>query len=91
MEAILVEAELQADPLLDSRALSPSRRAELMEEIEDLREVSFKDRDFEFLFDPGKDGAVEDPDLQIQMGFVNLRFADWFSPFWEDEEPFSPI
>ena len=55
------------------------------------REVSFKDRDFEFLFDPGKDGAVEDPDLQTQMGFVNLRFADWFSPFWEDEDPFSPI
>jgi len=91
MEAILVEAELQADLRLDSRALSPSRRAELMEEIEDLREVGFKDRDFEFLFDPGKDGAVEDPDLQTQMGFVNLRFADWFSPFWEDEDPFSPI
>jgi len=91
MEAILVEAECQADLLVDSRALSPSLRAELMEEIEDLREVSFKDRDFEFLFDPGKDGAVEDPDLQIQMGFVNLRFADWFSPFWEDEDPFSPI
>ena len=91
MEAILVEAELQADLRLDNGALNPSRRAELMEAIEDLREVSFKDRDFEFLFDPGKDGAVEDPDLQAQMGFVNLRFADWFSPFWEDEDPFSPI
>jgi hypothetical protein len=91
MEAILVEAELQADLRLDNGALSPSRRAELMEEIEDLRNVSFKDRDFEFLFDPGKDGAVEDPALQTQMGFVNLRFADWFSPFWEDEDPFSPI
>jgi hypothetical protein len=90
MEAILVEAECQADLLLDSRALSPSRRAELMEEIEDLREVSFKDRDFEFLFDPGKDGAVEDPDLQAQMGFLNLTFADWFSPFWEDDDPFKP-
>jgi hypothetical protein len=90
MEAILVEAELQADLLPDSRALSPSRRAELMEEIEDLREVSFKDRDFEFLFDPGKDGAVEDPGLQTQMGFLNLTFADWFSPFWEDDDPFSP-
>ena len=88
MEAILVEAELQADLLLDSRALSPSRRAELMEEIEDLREVSFKDRDFEFLFDPGKDGAVEDPGLQTQMGFLNLTFADWFSPFWEDDDLF---
>jgi hypothetical protein len=90
MEAILVEAECQADLRLDSRALSPSRRAEFMEEIEDLREVSFKDRDFEFLFDPGKDGAVEDPDLQAQMGFLNLTFADWFSPFWEDDDPFKP-
>ena len=90
MEAILVEAECQADLLLDSRALSPSRQAELMEEIEDLREVSFKDRDFEFLFDAGKDGAVEDPGLQTQMGFLNLTFADWFSPFWEDDDPFSP-
>ena len=90
MEAILVEAECQADLLLDSRALSPSGQAELMEEIEDLREVSFKDRDFEFLFDPGKDGAVEDPGLQTQMGFLNLTFADWFSPFWEDADPFSP-
>jgi hypothetical protein len=88
MEAILVEAEFQTDLLLDSSALSPSRQAELMEEIEDLREVSFKDRDFEFLFDPGKDGAVEDPGLQTQMGFLNLTFAAWFSPFWEDEDPF---
>ena len=90
MEAILVEAELQADLLLDSRALSPSRQAELTEEIEVLREVTFKDRDFEFLFDAGKDGAVEDPGLQAQMGFLNLTFADWFSPFWEDDDPFSP-
>ena len=91
MEAILVEAELQADLLLDSGALSPSRQAELMEEIEDLREVSFKDRDFEFLFDPGKDGVVEDPGLQTQMGFLNLTFADWFSPFWEDDDPFGSV
>ena len=91
MEAILVEAECQADLLLDSRTLSPSGQAELMEEIEDLREVSFKDRDFEFLFDPGKDGAVEDPGLQTQMGFLNLTFADWFSPFWEDDDPFGSV
>ena len=90
MEAILVEAEFQADLLLNSRALSPSRQAELMEEIEVLREVSFKDRDFEFLFDPGKDGAVQDPGLQVQMGFMNLGFTDWFSPFWEDDGPLSP-
>ncbi len=54
-----------------------------------LREVSFRDRDFEFLFDQMKDRAVEDPDLRAQMGFVNLRFADWFSPFWDDYDPFS--
>jgi hypothetical protein len=90
MEAILVGAEFQADLLLDSGALSPSRQAELTEEFETLREVSFKDRDFEFLFDPGKDGAVEDPDLQTQMGFLNLTFADWFNPFWEEDDPFSP-
>src|SRR5216684_8018556 len=47
MEAILVGAEFQADLLLDSGALSPSRQAELTEEFEVLREVSFKDRDFE--------------------------------------------
>src|SRR6266480_3140622 len=88
MEAILVEAECQADLLLDSRTLSSSRQAELTEEIEVLREVSFKDRDFEFLFDAGKDGAVEDPGLQTQMGFLNLTFADWFSPFWEDDDLF---
>ncbi len=90
MEAILVGAEFQADLLLDSGALSPSRQAELTEEFEVLREVSFKDRDFEFLFDAGKDGAVEDPDLQTQMGFLNLTFADWFNPFWEEDDPFSP-
>jgi len=90
MEAILVEAEFQADLRLDSRVLSPSGRTKLTEEIETLREVSFKDRDFEFLFDPGKDGAVEDPDLQAQMGFLNLTFADWFSSFWGDDDPFSP-
>jgi len=90
MEAILVGAEFQADLLLDSGALSPSRQAELTEEFEVLREVSFKDRDFEFLFDAGKDGAVEDPDLQTQMGFLNLTFADWFNPFWEENDPFSP-
>jgi hypothetical protein len=90
MEAILAEAEIQADIRLESGALSASGRARLMEDVEMLREVSFKDRDFEFLFDPQKDGGVEDPGLQAQMGFMNLTFADWFSPFWEDDDPFSP-
>ncbi len=22
------------------------------------------------------------------MGFLNLRFADWFRPFWQDYDPF---
>ena len=90
MEAILAEAEFEADLRLDGGVLSPSGRARLREEIDVLREGSFKDRDFEFLFDPGKDGAVEDPGLQAQMGFLNLTFADWFSPFWDDDEPLGP-
>jgi len=80
MEAILVGAEVQAELRMEV--------VQLDDEIETLREVSFKDRDFEFLFEPRKDGAVEDPGLQAQMGFVNLRFADWFLPFWEDYDPF---
>ena len=88
MEAILVGAEVQAELRMDAGVLSPSLRVQLNDEIETLREVSFNDRDFEFLFEARKDGAVEDPDLQAQMGFVNLRFADWFSPFWEDHDPF---
>src|SRR2546421_5287868 len=43
MEAILVEAECQADLLLDSRALSPSGQAERMEEVDDLPDVGVKD------------------------------------------------
>ena len=86
MEAILVGAEAQAE--LRMNVLSPSRPAQLNDEIETLREVSFKDRDFELLFEPRKDGAVEDAGLEAQMGFLNLRFADWFLPFWEDCDPF---
>jgi hypothetical protein len=46
------------------------------------------DRDFELLVEPRKDGALDDLGLEAQMGFLNLRFADWFLPFWEDYDPF---
>ncbi len=89
MEAILAESEALAELQLHSGVLSSSAQAEVAEAIEMLRDLSFKDRDFEFLFHVEKDGAVEDPDLQAQLGLANLRFADWFSPFW-DEDPFNP-
>src|SRR5713101_124115 len=82
MEAILAESEALAELQLHSGVLSSSAQAEVAEAIEMLRDLSFKDRDFEFLFHVEKDGAVEDPDLQAQLGFANLRFADWFRPFW---------
>jgi CTP:molybdopterin cytidylyltransferase MocA len=62
MEAMLVGAEVQADLHMDAGILSSSRRVQLNDEIETMREV--------------------------QMGFVNLRFADWFSPFWGNHDPF---
>ena len=80
MEAILVGAEVQADLRTDAGILSSSRRVQLDEEIETIRDVTFEDRDFEILFEPQKDGAAEDAALQAQLGFVNLRFADWFTP-----------
>jgi len=70
---------------LRSQFLGP---AKLAEDIAMLGDLSVKDRDFEFLFHAEQDGAIEDPDLHAQLGFVNLRFADWFSPFW-DENPFN--
>jgi hypothetical protein len=85
MEAILVGAEAQDE--LRMEVLSPSRRAQLKDESETLREVSFNDRDLELLFESCKDGALEDPGLEAQMGILNLRFADWFLPSWEDYDP----
>jgi len=79
-------AKAQAE--LRMEVLSPSRRAQPNDESETLREVSFSDRDFELLFEPRKHGALEDPGLEAQMGFLNLTFADWFLPFWEDYDPF---
>ena len=38
-------------------------------------------------FEPRKDGAIEDPGLEAQMGFLNIRSADWLLPFWEDYDP----
>jgi hypothetical protein len=70
-EAILVGAEAQDE--LRMEVLSPSRRAQLNDESETLREVSFNDRDFELLFELRKDGVLEDPGLEAQMGFLNLR------------------
>jgi hypothetical protein len=64
MEAILAGAEALVELRLDSGAISSSARAKIAEEIEILRDLSFKDRDFEFLFHAEKDGAIEDPDLQ---------------------------
>lgn len=89
MEAILAEAETLVELRLDSGAVVSSAAARFADQIELLRDLSFQDRDFEFLFHAEKDGATEDPDLQIQLGFANLRFADWFSNFW-DEDPFNP-
>lgn len=77
-----VQAELRME------VLSPSRRAQLNDESETPREVSFNDRDFELLFEPRRDEVLEDPGLEAQMGFLNLRFADWLLPFWEDYDPF---
>jgi len=81
LDAILDGAEVQVDLQADEGIVTPERQEELLEEMAMLREVAFADRDFEFLFDPSRDGAVEDPDLAAQMRFCNLGFADWFSPF----------
>jgi hypothetical protein len=81
LDGILDRARDEIERRLDEDGLTPARRGQLLEEVEMLRDVAFADRDFEFLFDPSKDGAVEDPDLVAQMSSCNLGFAEWFSPF----------
>ncbi|MFC1707245.1 hypothetical protein ACFL59_10605 [Planctomycetota bacterium] len=45
-------------------------------------DIAFKDQDYLFLFDGAQDG-IEDSAIGDAMGIVNLRFADWFRPFYE--------
>lgn len=33
---------------------------------------------------------MEDPRLDAQLRFMNLRFAEWFQPFGENFDPFRP-
>jgi hypothetical protein len=51
------------------------------EELETLQELSFEDRDFEWLYDFSQDGVTDDPEVSRLAGFANLRFDDWFQPF----------
>lgn len=81
LDAILDAAELQIDLRTDEGILTPERQEQLLEEIRMLRDVAFADRDFVFLFDPSKDGAVEDPGLTAHMRFCNLGYDEWFTPF----------
>ncbi|MFC1705845.1 hypothetical protein ACFL59_03370 [Planctomycetota bacterium] len=45
-------------------------------------DIAFKDQDCLFLFDGAQDG-IEDSAIGDAMGIVNLRFDDWFRPFYE--------
>ena len=81
LDAILDAAKVQIDLRTDEGLLTLERQEQFLEEIAMLRDVAFADRDFEFLFDASKDGAVEDPGLAAHMRFCNLAYDDWFTPF----------
>ncbi|MQB02005.1 MAG: hypothetical protein GEU78_17375 [Actinobacteria bacterium] len=90
MEEILAQADAHLELGVEVGDISCEREPGLAEDIETLREVSFKDRDFEWLFQPAAHGLVEDLRVDAQLRFMNLRFAEWFRPFWEGFDPFRP-
>lgn len=74
-----------AEEMLLSRtiqlAIDRSGSVEEAEELEALQELSFEDRDFEWLYDFSHDGVTDDPEVSRLAGFANLSFDDWFQPF----------
>lgn len=57
-----------------------------IEELEVLQELSFEDRDFEWLYNFSHDGVTDDHEVARVAGFANLRFRDWFEPFRKSDE-----
>ena len=74
-----------AEEMLMSRviqfSMDAASSADEVDDLETLNEVSFEDRDFEWLYDLSQDGVVDDPDVARFAGFANLSFDDWFKPF----------
>lgn len=62
-------------------AMDVASSAEEVDDLEALNELSFEDRDFEWLYDLSQDGVVDDPEVSRFAGFANLDFDDWFKPF----------
>ena len=49
----------------------------------DVRDLAFKDADYEMLYDMAWDG-IEDSELGRQMRVANFAFDEWFEPFYEN-------
>lgn len=62
-------------------AIDDAASDESREELQALEDLSFEDRDFEWLYDLSHDGITDDPEVARTFGFANLRFEDWFKPF----------
>ena len=62
-------------------AMAGAMSEEQIDHLEALQELSFEDRDFEWLYDLSQDGVVDDPEVSRFAGFANLNFEDWFKPF----------
>lgn len=62
-------------------AMDGANSEEQVDDLEALQDLSFEDRDFEWLYDFSHDGVVDDPEVSRFAGFANLKFDDWFKPF----------
>lgn len=62
-------------------AIEGANSEKVVDDLEALQELSFEDRDFEWLYDLSQDGVVGDPEVSRVAGFANLNFHDWFKPF----------
>lgn len=87
MEAILQMAEALIDVDLENGQLTDETAKALRDHVEEIRDIGFEDRDFEWLFRPEVDGIAEDSEIAPKMGFANLGFEDWFKPFRQDWDP----
>ena len=54
------------------------------EELRAVDDLSFEDRDFEWIYDLSHDGITDDPVVAQRVGFANLKFEDWFKTFRSD-------
>jgi hypothetical protein len=54
-----------------------------------FEDLIYQDWDFEFLYDFKHDG-IEDGEVGVELGMVNLSFSEWFKPFENASMPIHP-